>query len=46
MTQYLYDETLEGILKMFHENYTLFHILSELMKDDSLEISEYLEVNK
>lgn len=46
MTQYLYDETLEQIIKLFHEDTALFVIIECLWENDNLEISEYLEVNK
>lgn len=45
MSEYSFDETLEGIIKMFHEDTSLFVLIETLIEDD-IEISEYLEANR
>jgi hypothetical protein len=43
MIQYPYDETLEQIIKLFHEDTTLFVLIECLWENDNVEISEILE---
>lgn len=46
MLQYHYDETLEKIIKLFHEDTALFVIIEYLWENDDIEISEILGSNK
>jgi hypothetical protein len=45
MMGYSFDETLERILSIFHDDTALFVIIETLV-EDNVEIDEYLEDNK
>lgn len=46
MSEYSFDETLEEIIRLFHEDTALFVILECLWENDGINISEILEAEK
>lgn len=44
--KYPYDETLESIIKLFHDDTALFVIIECLWENDDMDISEILEYER